>query len=184
MGTPLEPQPTKYFVAFLVADLGLLADVEAELTAVFGEIDARATPRAWQESKFYEAEMGRPLWRGFWSLQSLRGAEELVTAKLRAQSIEVKFRDPVSGSRRVNLDPGYLDRLKVVLASTKNANQRIYLKSGIYAEATLFYHHGAFHRLPYTYPDYLTPQATEFLTRVRSNNVEHLRRLGVSTPVQ
>ena len=119
MGTPLEPQPTKYFVAFLVADLALLADVEAELTAVFGEIDARATPRAWQESKFYEAEMGRPLWRGFWSLQSLRGAEELVTAKLRAQSIEVKFRDPVSGSRRVNLDPGYLDRLKVVLASTK-----------------------------------------------------------------
>ena len=179
MGTPLEPQSTKYFVAFLVADLALLADVEAELTAVFGEIDARATPRAWQESKFYEAEMGRPLWRGFWSLQSLRGAEELVTAKLRAQTIEDKFRDRVSGSRRVNLDPGYLDRLKVVLASTKNANQRVYLNSGIYAEATLFYHHGAFHGLAYTYPDYLTLQAIDFLERVRAIYIEQLRHSGV-----
>jgi hypothetical protein len=31
----------------------------------------------------------------------------------------------------VNLDPGYLDALKVVLVRRKNANQRIYLTSGI-----------------------------------------------------
>jgi len=36
----------------------------------------------------------------------------------------------------VNLDSGYLDLLNVVLASTKNANPRIHLNSGIYAEAT------------------------------------------------
>ena len=109
--------------------------------------------------------------------RSLRSAEELPGVKLQTRGIEDKFRDPASGGRRVNLDPGYLDTLKVVLASTKNANQRIYLNSGIYAEATLFYHHGAFHGLPYTYPDYLTPQTTEFLHRVRSIYVEQLRRL-------
>lgn len=183
MGTPVESKPAKYFIAWLISDVALIAAIEAEILAKLGEIDAHGLVTPWLESKFYEAEMGAALWRGFWSLQSLRSPEALATAKLRTQTIEDKFRDPVSGGRRVNLDPGYLDTLKVVLASTKNANQRIYLKSGIYAEATLFYHHGAFHRVPYTYPDYLTPQATEFLTRVRSNYVEHLRRLGVSTPV-
>lgn len=60
----------------------------------------------------------------------------LAATELPTQAIENKFRDPLSGGRRVNLDPGYIDLLKVVLASTKNANQRNYLNSGIYAEAT------------------------------------------------
>lgn len=183
MGTPVEPKPTKYFIAFLFSDLALHADVEAELVASLGEIDARGAIAAWQESKFYETEMGASLWRGLWSFQPLRSPEELAAAKLQTQTIEDKFRDPVSGGRRVNLDTGYLDTLKVVLASTKNANQRIYLKSGIYAEATLSYHHGAFHGFPYTYPDYLTPRATEFLTRIRAIYIEQLRGLGVGTPV-
>ena len=58
MGTPVEPKPTKYFIAFLVADLSL-AGGEAELSFKLGGIDARATTMAWQESKFYRGEMGR-----------------------------------------------------------------------------------------------------------------------------
>ncbi len=183
MGAPVEPKPAKYFIAFLVSDLEVLAEVEAEIVAALGKIDARGTIAVWQESKFYEAEMGANLWRGFWSSYLLRSPAELAAAKLWTQRIEDKFRDPASGGRRVNLDPGYLDTLKVVLASTKNANQRIYLNSGIYAEASLFYHHGAFHGLPYTYPDYLTPPTNEFLARARSIYLEQLRALGVHTSV-
>lgn len=182
MGMPVEPQPAKYFIAFLVADLTVLAAVEAEVLVTLGKIDGRGAVAAWHESKFYESEMGDRLWRGFWSLQSLRSPKALAAAKLQTQAIEDKFRDPVSGGRRVNLDPGYLDMLKVVLASTKNANPRIYLNSGIYAEVTLFYHHGAFHGLAYTYRDYLTPQATEFLKRARSTYVEQLSSWGVRAP--
>lgn len=174
MGMPVEPKPAKYFIAFLISDVALIAAIEAEILAKLGEIDAHGLVTPWTKSKFYEKEMGANLWRGFWSLQPLRSPEKLAAAKLQSQNIEDRFRDPMSGGRRVNLDPGYLDTLKVVLASTKNASQRIYLNSGIYAEATLFYHHGAFHGLPYTYPDYLTPQATEFFTQVRSIYVEQL----------
>jgi len=181
MGAPAEPKPAKYFIAFLVSDLTLLASVEADLLAILGEIDARGAITTWQESKFYAAEMGAKLWRGFWSLQALRGADELAAIKRRTQAIEERFRDPVTEGRRVNLDPGYLDTLKVVLASTKNANQRIYLNSGIYAEATLFYHHGGFHGLPYTYADYLTTDTMEFLRRMRAIYVEQLRRVSVGT---
>ena len=60
----------------------------------------------------------------------------LAATKLQTQAIEMKFRDPLSGDRRVNLDAGYIGLSKVVLASITNANQRIDLNSGIYAEAT------------------------------------------------
>jgi len=181
MGTPVEPKPAKYFVAFLVADPALLPSVEKELFALLGEIDGRAAISQWQETQFYAAEMGSPLWRGFWSLKSLCGADQLAATKLKTQLIESKFRATLSGGRRVNLDPGYLDTLKVVLASTKNANQRIYLKSGIYAEASLFYHQGEFHGQPYTYPDYLTADALDFLQRARAIYLGQLRHIAGSS---
>jgi hypothetical protein len=124
-------KPTKHFIDFLVADLSLLAGVEAELSSKLGEIDARGTTMARQESKFCREETGRASLTLLWSLQSLRSAGDLVAVKLYAQTLVDKFRDPASGGRRVNLDPGYLDALKVVLVRRKNANQRIYLTSGI-----------------------------------------------------
>jgi hypothetical protein len=80
--------------------------------------------------------------------------------------------------RRVNLDPGYIEAGKLVLASTKNASQRVYLRSGIYAEATLLYYEGGFHGCSYTYPDYLWPETLAFLTRLRAIYLQQLRERG------
>ncbi|MBM4264760.1 MAG: DUF4416 family protein, partial [Deltaproteobacteria bacterium] len=80
-----------------------------------------------------------------------------------------------SAGRRVNIDPGYLDAFKLVLASTKNASQRIYLDGGIFGEATLLYYNGGFHGLPYTYRDYLWPETLQFLTSVRASYLAQLR---------
>ncbi len=74
--------------------------------------------------------------------------------------------------------PAISTPFKVVLASTKNASQRIYLDGGIYAEATLLYHSGGFHGLPYTYADYLWPETLVFLTRLRAVYLEQLRQTG------
>ena len=78
----------------------------------------------------------------------------------------------------MNLDPGYLVSFKVVLASAKNASQRIYLDGGIYAEATLMYYDGGFHGLAYTYTDYLWPETLAFLKRLRAAYLEQLRQAG------
>jgi len=175
----VEPKPAKYFVAFLLADPTLRSAVEAEIVSALGAIDGRSAMSEWQQSKYYAAEMGAKLWRGFLSFKALHGADQLAAIKLQTRVIENKFRDTVSSGRRVNLDPGYLDTLKVVLASTKNAKQRVYLNSGIYAEAALVYHHGEFHGQAYTYPDYRTPQALEFFEQTRSIYVEQLRQSAI-----
>ena len=178
MGTPKEPKPAKYFVALLLSNGALLAAVENDLTELLGAVDDRSELLPWTVSKFYEQEMGPSLWRGFFSFASLRAPAELAAIKLQTQQIEQRYRYAASSARRANLDPGYLDAFKVVLASTKNASQRIYLDGGIYGEATLMYHDGGFHGLPYTYPDYLWPETLEFLRRSRAAYIEALRKSG------
>ena len=41
--------------------------------------------------------------------------------------------------RPVNIDPGYINESRLILASTKDFSHRIYLRDGIYAEVTLNY---------------------------------------------
>ena len=180
MGTPREPKPAKFFVALLSSHTDLLPTVEKDLSNILGAVEARSEVWPWNVSNFYEKEMGAGLLRRFLSFEPLASPGELARIKLLTQLVEDKHRGDTADhpGRRVNIDPGYIDAFKVVLASTKNAGQRIYLHSGIYAEATLMYFDGAFHGLAYTYPDYLWPATLAFLTSLRSVYVDQLRRLG------
>ncbi len=182
MGTPKEPKPAKYFVALLSSQIDLLNAVEIDLEALLGGIDDRSETVAWAASRFYEAEMGPGLLRRFLSFDPLLAPEVLADVKLGTQNIEGHYRNAPAngGGRRINCDPGYLEAGKVVLASTKNASQRIYLRGGIFAEATLHYYDGMFHSCAHTYPDYLWPVTLRFLTACRARYLEQLRRPGQS----
>jgi uncharacterized protein DUF4416 len=177
MGTAREPKPAKYFAALLSSDIDLLTKVESDLSSTLGNVDGRSEAVSWTASDFYAKEMGGGLLRRFLSFSNLRSPKNLASIKLETQRIENGYRTAVSGGRRINLDPGYLDAFKVVLASTKNASQRIYLSSGIYAEATLLYHDAAFHGLEYTYRDYLWPDTLAFFTQLRARYLSQLRQL-------
>lgn len=178
MGTPREPKAAKYFVALLSSSREILAQVENDLVEVMGEIDGKSEARSWAASKYYETEMGAGLLRRFLSFSALASPENLSAVKLHTQQIEDRYRATASGGRRINLDPGYLDAYKVVLASTKNAGQRLYLCSGIYAEATLLFYDGGFHGLDYTYADYLWSETLAFFTQLRAVYLAQLRLLG------
>lgn len=179
MGTAKEPNPAKYFIALLSSQTDLLSAVETDLTALLGAIDARSDVVPWAASRFYESEMGLGLLRRFVSFARLLSPEALADVKLGTQEVEGHYRRPVTngGGRRINCDPGYLEAGKVVLASTKNASQRIYLRGGIFAEATLLYYNGGFHGCRYTYPDYLWPETLRFLSACRGRYLEQLRQV-------
>jgi Domain of unknown function (DUF4416) len=178
MGSPGDPKPAKYFVGLLSSDIELLNSVETDLTAIFGAIDVRSETLPWKLSKFYENEMGAGLRRRFVSFSQLDSPGNLAGIKLQTQEVERQYRSggPQRTGRRVNIDPGYLESGKVVLASTKNAGHRIYLKCGIYGETTLLYYNGSFQACPHTYPDYLWAETLCFLTSVRSIYLEQLRK--------
>ncbi|HEX9265516.1 MAG TPA: DUF4416 family protein [Candidatus Binatia bacterium] len=178
MGTPREAKAAKYFVALLSSTRDILTHVESDLVRTMSEIDGRSEAMPWTASKFYEQEMGSGLLRRLLSFSALALPERLADVKLETQKIEDRYRETVSGGRRVNLDPGYLDAYKVVLASTKNAGQRIYLHAGIYGEATLLYYDGAFHGLQYTYKDYLWPETLAFFEQLRAAYLAQLKQLG------
>ena len=177
MGRLEAPHAVKYFIALLSGDRELLEAVDSKLAAVVGTCDNGTTVLPWRESRYYEREMGPHLMRRFIAVAALAPPDWLVAAKLITQSVENEYRrsDAEGGGRRINLDPGYLDRFKVVLASTKNASQLIYLRDGIFAEVTLNYHSGSFHDLPHTYPDYLWPESMQFFGWLRSRYLAQLR---------
>ena len=177
MGTPKEPKPVKLFVALLACDEGLFPSVEVELRALFGPIDLASRIAPWSVTYYYESEMGSGLFRRFLSFDPLISPDALSEIKHKTQSIEENYRrgGGEDRGRGVNIDPGYLDAGKVVLASTKSAAHRIYLRSGIYGEVTLLYYDGSFHSFTYTYPDYVWPEATAFLAASRSRYLEKLR---------
>ncbi|MEX2025857.1 MAG: DUF4416 family protein, partial [Pirellulaceae bacterium] len=70
-------------------------------------------------------------------------------------------------SRPLNIDPGYLTEAKLVLASTKDRDHRIYLSQGIFAEVTLHFQQAKWQTRPWTYPDYQRADYHEFFSRCR-----------------
>lgn len=188
--------PAQYFVAVMSAGRGYQAPVEARLQHHFGPILKRSQPYCFSDfSDYYEKEIGGRVWKYFLALAALRGADQLVAVKQITEAIEKEFavEDKSASdrahalpgfSRRVNLDPGYLTGWNLVLSTVKNQAQRIYLASGIYAEVTLIFRAGRFRPLPWTFPDYKSPQVIEFFGDLRASYQEQLRRAALPAPSQ
>ena len=184
MGTPTPPPPVKLVIGLLSGDLALFTQATAKLQESYGSIDVESTVFPWTTTNYYREEMGENLLRKFVAFEPLLSPEALVRIKLETNALELSLSGATAPNtpRRVNLDPGYLDATKLVLASTKNQAHRIYLAQGIYAEVTLLYHHGEFHPFLYTYTDYRWPDTQEFLRRVRSRYLAQVRvRRGTVT---
>jgi hypothetical protein len=101
---------------------------------------------------YYREEMGKGLTRFWCAGGRLVPATVLADYKLAGVALETRWRS--GGGRRVNLDPGYVSTLQMVLATTKQLPPAVYLGKGIYALVELIYRDGAFCSLPWTYPDY------------------------------
>lgn len=126
------------------------------------------------ETHYYDASMGADLKKTFWAFEHLVDPGLLPQLKIRANQWEEEYRlvSAHPESRPLNLDPGYLTEAKLILASTKDRDHRIYLRDGVYAEGTLYFHQGIWKTRPWTYPDYQRADYHEFFSHCR----EYLRR--------
>jgi hypothetical protein len=160
-----KPKLVKIFCGLIAADEAM-AQVRTILTKHFGEIDCESPALPFTFTDYYKAEMGEGLIRKWVSFEILRERAYLPLAKHVAVAIESQLSR--GGRRLANIDPGYVDDAQVVLSTAKNYAHRIYIGMGYYAEVTLIYEHGAFKHVPWTYPDYKTPDALRFFNDARN----------------
>lgn len=133
----------------------------------YSPLDLATNPMLFDHSAYYEPEMGPNLLRQWISMTQPLLPTELVGVKLDTNRLEGLWAT-AGGKRSVNLDPGYITQSKVILATTKDYDHRIYVADGIYEEVTLHFRRPAgFEPWPWTYPDYKTQTAIDFFNAAR-----------------
>ena len=160
------PVGVELFVGVIFSDSALLAPLEKELEGCFGKIEAKSQVYTFDITDYYGEEMGGNLKRVFYSFGDLIDPSRIVDVKLAANEIEQRFAHNHNGNRRVNIDPGYMDFYKLVLASGKFLGQKIYLGKGVYADPTLYYDKG-WKPYDWGFPDFKSGRYDGFLTELR-----------------
>lgn len=175
MSKAKEYKPTKLIIGMFTNRLELFQEALRALKKRFGPVDYESPLLPFDKTDYYEEEFGKDLKRKFYSFKRLIKAEELPRIKIFTNNLEKKFGDK-RGNRLINLDPGYLAPAKLVLATTKDYQHRIYYGKGIYGEVTLRYKKGSFIPWEWTYPDYKTKEYIEIFNHIRKIYMKQLRR--------
>jgi len=169
MGDITRPIPVKLLIGILTSIQDTLPSVEKRLAELFGEIDSKSGQFPFDYTRYYEKTMGSPITRFFLGFHDLIDPSAIADIKIATNRLESDFASEwPQVSRPVNLDPGYIEESKLVLASTKNFSHRILISGGIYAEVTLQFQGGAWRTLPWTFPDYAADRYHPYFISLRS----------------
>ncbi len=173
MSKPEKPVPVKLFAGVFFTDKNLLIRAKEELTKAFGEIDFESDIFDFEFTSYYEQEMGKGIKRIFYSFKDLIDPSKIVEIKHITWEIEKKLM--IDGKRKVNIDPGYMDYFKVVLASFKTGGYKIYLGKGVWADITLWYEKGKFRPLLTAFPDFKENIYEKVFLRIRERYKKKLK---------
>ena len=127
---------------------------------------------------FYTSTMGNGLKKSLIALDGYVDPADLADWKLRSNQWESKLANEFqfSESRPLNLDPGYMSQAKLVLATTKDRDHRIYLRDGVFAEVTLTYVGKIWRDHRWSYPSYRTEAVAQFANDCRNRLRRHLKQ--------
>ena len=169
MGQINLPQPVLLIVAVCSRYASALAWARQEMVCHFGDVLLESEAFSFTETDYYLQSMGADLQKQFLAFASLVDPATLPSIKGQTNQWEVRYAEQSEHPelRPLNLDPGYITRAKLVLASTKDHAHRIYLQEGIHAEVTLSFRKGAWRNFDWTYPDYQREDFQQFFTRCR-----------------
>ncbi len=180
MGTIHPPTPVLLILAAFSRYPQALEWARGTAQASWGEIALKSPVFSFQETDYYEPTMGSGLLKQFFAFSELIDPGRIADLKIQTNGWEWEYKqlglhpEP----RPLNLDPGYIALGKLVLASTKDFFHRIYLSRGIYAEVTLFYRHGSWETLPWTFADYRRADYQQFFLQCRSYLHRQLKEAG------
>ena len=172
-----EPNPVKLIIGILAANHRCLHAATDVVTGKLGRADLVSEVWPFDKTDYYKDETGPCILRQFVSIERLIDPGGLAKIKLKTNKLEQKLakRLGIPLPRPVNLDPGFIEPSKLVLATTKNYSHRIYIGKKMYAEVTLIFDKGRWQPLAHTYPDYREQCYFDFFERVRVKLLDQLR---------
>jgi len=194
-----EPKPVKLIVGILAANEDALGAAAEAVGKETGKIDLKSEVWPFTQTDYYENELGTNALRQFVSIEKLIDPGKLSEIKHKTNKMEQELAEEIGRAklgkppaelganqygkiiikqlpRPVNLDPGFIEPSKLILASTKNFSHRIYIGNKMYAEVTLMYEKGNWRHLEWTFPDYRQQKYHEFFNKVRSRLMEQLKK--------
>ena len=131
-----KPNPVKFFIAVLFENISVLERIIPQLEKEFGLIQWKSPIIDFTHTNYYQ-EIGEKLKRIFLVFQELFDPEDLANRKILTNQLESQTGD-TQITRRINLDPGYFDGGKIVLATTKNFSHRVYIGTVSYTHLDVY----------------------------------------------
>ena len=167
MGQVYEFEKEKLIVGVIYNDEEIYDRALAMLKEAFGEIDGESERFSFSKefSDYYDDELGGEGQRVIFSFRDTVDPSRQAQIKIATNEMERILSE--DGKRRINLDPGFINPGRLMLATTKKTGFRIPLEKGIYTELTLFWAKGQWHKFPWSYRDYQSERVQKFLTEAR-----------------
>jgi hypothetical protein len=126
--------PVLLFLAAFSRHEEALQWAEQQAVEHWGPVALASEVFSFDQTDYYEPSMGPDLKKILMVFERLIEPNSLVDIKLQTGQWEAEYRQSHNWPepRPLNLDPGYLTEAKLVLATTKDRNHRLYLDRGIF----------------------------------------------------
>ena len=151
----------KLIIAVMYSDKNIYEKVKSILIEKYGEISKESNEYDFDKfTHYYEKEMGSGLVKRFLIFSYNLEKNDLIKVKKETTEIENEFSK--DGNRTINLDPGYVNKEELVLASfKKGTNYKEDLGEGVYAHKVLEFKDGV-KIFWHTFPDYKVRENQDF----------------------
>jgi|MTBAKSStandDraft_2_1061841.scaffolds.fasta_scaffold01210_11 hypothetical protein len=174
MGEAKIPRGALLFCGLLYATEEMFDTARVALENLFGPVLREARGFPFTVTDYYQDELGSEVYKGFLFFERFISMDSITHIKRETNKLEKALSLP-GEKRSVNLDPGYLDLSKIVLATTKDRAHRLYLKDGIYGEVEYTYRKDSYEPCPWAYPDYEQEGYISLFNEMRSHYHKRLR---------
>jgi Domain of unknown function (DUF4416) len=170
--------PAKLIVGVIYSLDAAVTGTEEALQASYGPVDFKSAAFRFDQTDYYDQQMGRGLSRLFLSFSRLVPPESLSSIKVCTNSLEKEIRKSLAREERVvNIDPGILTASALIMATAKDFAHRIPLSNGIYAHLELLFSRKAARLLPWSYPDFRQEGYQRYFLEVRQAYLRQLKSL-------
>lgn len=143
----------KLFFGIMFSNREVYEKAVNDLIKKFGDVEKESFEYDFDKfTDYYEKEMGKNIIKKLIIFKKEIKEEDLVEIKKFITEIEKKY--SVMDNRKINIDPGYVSKEKVVLTSFKKKDFKKNLGEGVYAHEVLRFENGKILTFWHTFGDY------------------------------